>query len=104
MDDLLERLVGDPQLGVFWRGKCLDSRKRDRQHLVDFLCEAAGGPAAYTGRDMKTAHEGLRITSSDWDVFVKHAVAALDQCQVAADEQEEFLATAGMLQGQIVET
>ena len=44
VDDLLPRLVGDPQIGVFWKGKCVDSMRKDRQLIVEFLCEATGGP------------------------------------------------------------
>lgn len=101
-DDLLERLVRDSHLGVYWKGKCKDSMRRDRQLLVDFLCAATGGPAVYCGRDMKTSHEGLGITEGDWEVFVKHTVAALEKCRVPAGEKAEFLATAGMLKSQIV--
>jgi len=101
-DDLLERLVQDSQIGAYWKGKCKDSMRRDRQLLVDFLCAATGGPAVYCGRDMKTSHEGLGITEGDWEVFVKHTVAALEKCRVPEREKAEFLATAGMLKSQIV--
>jgi hypothetical protein len=29
------------------------------------MTEAAGGPAYYTGRDMKTSHVGMHIDDSD---------------------------------------
>lgn len=58
-DDLLDRLTSDPQLGSYWPGRSKDSMKRDRQLVVDFLCEAFGGPVIYCGHDMKTSHEGL---------------------------------------------
>ena len=77
-DDLLGRLTSDPQIGVYWKGHCKDSMQRDRQLVVDFLCAAFGGPTIYRGRDMKTSHEGLGISESDWQVFVKHTVATLD--------------------------
>ena len=43
-DELLRRLTSDPDIGVYWRGHSTDSMKRDRQLIVDFLCEAIGGP------------------------------------------------------------
>jgi hemoglobin len=104
LDDLLfERLVRDPQLGVYWRGHSKDSMKRDRQLLVDFLCMATGGPVVYRGRDMKTSHEGLQISESDWKVFADHTVATLSKFKVPQKEQEEFLAAAASLKGDIVE-
>ena len=57
----------------------------------------------YTGRDMKTSHEGLGISESDWQVFVKHKGATLDTLGVHGKEREEFLAAAASLKGEIVE-
>jgi hemoglobin len=103
VDDLLGRLVGDPQLGVYWRGHCMDSMKRDRQLIVDFLCAATGGPVVYRGRDMKTSHEGLQISENDWKIFMGHTVATLDRFKVPEREKAEFLAAATSLKADIVE-
>lgn len=103
VDDLLPRLTADPQIGVYWKGKCKDSMKKDRQLVVDFLCAATGGPVTYLGRDMKTSHEGLGISGSDWDIFVQHSVASLGDLGVAEKEKAEFLSAAAALKGDIVE-
>ena len=75
VDDLLPRLQGDSQLGVYWRGQNDHSKKRGRQMLLDFLVSALGGPAVYHGHDMRTAHQGLRINDSDWTVMERHVLA-----------------------------
>ena len=49
VDDLLPRLQGDPQLGVYWRGQNTHTKERGRQLLLDFLVQALGGPAKYQG-------------------------------------------------------
>ena len=103
VDDLLPRLTADPQIGVYWKGKCKDSMKKDRQLVVDFLCAATGGPVTYLGRDMKTSHEGLGISESDWDIFVQHSIASLGDLGVAEKEKAEFLSAAAGLKGDIVE-
>src|SRR5258708_21098548 len=77
VDDLLARLTNDPDLGVYWKGKCKDSMKKDRQLLVDFLCMKTGGPVNYLGREMRTSHAGLGITEGDWNIFPHHATSAL---------------------------
>ncbi len=46
----------------------------------------------YMGRDMKTAHAGLGITTADWDLSVKHLTATLDKLKVPAKERGEVLA------------
>ena len=103
VDDLLPRLTSDPQIGGYWKGKCRDSMKRDRQFLVDFLCAATGGPSSYTGRDMKTSHDGLGINDSDWSVLIRHTVATLDEFAVPKTEKEEFLSLIDTWKRDIVE-
>lgn len=102
-DDFLARVTADPQLGVYWRGKCKDSMRRERQLLVDFLASATGGPVNYTGRDMKTSHEGLGISESEWDVMVRHATAALEDLGVPEVERMEALSAVAAMKGDIVE-
>ncbi len=85
--DLIRRLRADAQLGRFWAHRGEDGIAREYQLLVDFLCNAAGGPMYYTGRDMKLTHRGMRISASDWDVFLGHLNATLDGFQVPAAER-----------------
>ena len=103
-DDLLARLMSDPQLGGYWKGASTDNRRKARQLIVDFMTEAAGGPAYYTGRDMQTSHQGMGIDGPDWDVFMRHAGATLDHFGVAPREREEVLAFFAGLRGDIVES
>jgi hemoglobin len=101
-DDFVGRLATDPQLNRFFTGLSVDSQKKLRQHVVDFLCNATGGPCLYTGRDMKTAHTGLGITETDWDSSVKHLVATLDKFKVPEKEKNEVLGAISGLKGDIV--
>ena len=101
-DDFIGRLATDPQLGRFFAGHNKEGLTRIRQHVVDFLCVATGGPCAYTGQDMKTAHTGLHITDEDWDASVKHLTATLDKFKVPEKEKGEVLAAISGLKGDIV--
>ena len=103
VDELLPRLQGDPQLGVYWKGQNTHTKRRGRQMLLDFLVQALGGPAMYQGLDMKAAHEGLNITESDWAIMERHTVAVLDRFGVQGHEREEFLGAAASLKGDIVQ-
>lgn len=76
---------------------------RIRQLIVDQLCAVTGGPCFYTGRDMKTTHKGLGISSSDWDLSVKHLVATLDKFKVPQKEKDEVLGAISTLKADIVE-
>ena len=101
--DLMPRLLSDPKLWVYWKGKSLESRRRGDQLLIDFLCAAFGGPVFYAGPDMKTSHQGLGITNEEWDIALGHIGATLDALGVAAREKGEVLAAAESLKGDIVE-
>lgn len=103
VDGFIPRLATDAKLGRFFVGASTDSQKRIRQHVIDQLCQATGGPCVYVGRDMKTSHGGLGITTADWDASVAHLVAVLDGAKVPAKEKQELLAIASSLKKDIVE-
>jgi hemoglobin len=101
-DDLLGRILRDPALAAYFKGKSQDSLRKDRQLIVDYVVEAAGGPAYYTGRDMKTTHTGLGITEREWDSFMGHARATLEQFAVPERERQDALAFFESLKGDVV--
>jgi hemoglobin len=102
-NDLLGRLRADPQLGRFWAHRGEDGIQREKQLLIDFLCANAGGPMYYRGRDMVLTHRGMRISESDWNVFLGHAGATLAKFDVPAAEQGDVVAFVQGLKNQIVE-
>jgi hemoglobin len=67
IDDLFALLHGDPAFARFFGGRSEDSVVRSRQLLVDQMCALSGGPCFYIGRDMKTSHRGLGITTAEWE-------------------------------------
>ena len=101
-DEFLDGLAKDKQLSRFLTGLSESSQKRLRQHVVDFLCQATGGPCVYTGRDMKTVHTGLKITESDWDATVKLLSGVLDKLKVPKKEKGETMAAVAGLKPDIV--
>jgi hemoglobin len=101
--DLLPRLQADAQLRRFWQHRGEDGVKREKQLLIDFLCSCAGGPLYYTGRDMKTAHKGMKISENDWTRFLGHLSATLDAFQVPQAEREEAVAFIHSTKPDIVE-
>jgi hemoglobin len=52
---------------------------------------------------MKTSHEGLGITDSDWDVSVNILVGILDEFKVPEQEKKELLGIVSGLKPSIVE-
>lgn len=99
----LPRLESDDKLRRFWDHRGEDGVEREKQLLIDFLSNAAGGPVYYTGRDMQTAHQGMRIDEEDWQRLVDHLSATLDSFNVPKQEAGEVLAFVDSTKQEIVE-
>jgi len=76
--------------------------KRIRQHLVDQICTAAGGPCFYPGRDMKTVHAEMEITEEVWNAFTGHIGETLRAFKVGERERNELVVIVGSLKADIV--
>jgi hemoglobin len=103
VNNLLQRLEGDKLLGRFWAHRGVDGVAREKQLLIDYLCNCAGGPTYYTGRPMKLSHVGMRINEADWQAFLGHLRATLDTFQLPAQERGEVLAFIDSTKPDIVE-
>ncbi len=103
VDDWVGNMSNDPMFTKFRTGFSHDSMKRRRQLIVEYICQAAGGPCYYTGRTMKVGHAGLGITQSEWNAAKKHLASALDKFKVPKKEKEEVLTMISGLKTDIVE-
>ena len=108
---LFERLGGDDGVEAavdLFYGKVLADERlygffdqtdmvSQHQHMRQFLAFACGGPKAYTGRDMRSAHQRLvtamGLNDSHFDAVVAHLVATLQELDVAP----EVIGEAGMV-------
>jgi hemoglobin len=77
--------------------------KKLNKLLVEQVCMATGGPCTYSGRDMKTTHKGLKITSAAFGALVEDLVAALDTFNVPKKEKDELIGILAPMKGDIVE-
>ena len=103
VDEFIQTLMSDPGMARFASTMSLESRRRNRQLTIDYLAAKSGGPTLYLGRDMKTAHEGLGINESEWNVAMGHVQRALVKLKVPERESKELLALFTDLKDQIVE-
>jgi hemoglobin len=90
-------------MGRFWENRGEDGIAREKQLLVDYLCNIAGGPVYYTGRDMKTSHSGMKISEIDWSIFLGHAGETMKALQVPQQECDEVVAFVLTLRDDLVE-
>ena len=76
---------------------------RHMKEVAGQLCEAAGGPSAYTGRSMRDTHAGMKTTAGEFDVVMQHLGAALDHLNVPKTEQDELVDLLSPMRDDIVE-
>ena len=100
IDDFLGRVAKDERINALF---AVGDVPRLRQRLVELVCQGTGGPCVYSGRDMKTAHQGMKITNEQFDALVGHLVATLDKFKVPAQEKNELLGVLGPMRASIVE-
>jgi len=103
VDDFVMQLAADPSIGVMFKGHSEDRMKKIRQHVIDFICQAAGGPCLYSGRDMKTTHKGLGITEEQWNTSAQYLKNTLNKFKVPEKEQKELFAAVSSIKNDIVE-
>lgn len=103
VNDLLPRLMQDEALGRFWAHRGDDGLQREKQLLIDFLCNRSGGPMYYAGRDMALAHRGMRISPSDWDRFMEHVRQCLSSFELPEAERADVISFIESTKGEIVE-
>lgn len=102
-NNMLPRLMSDSQIGRFWENRGADGIAREKQLLIDFLCHNAGGPMYYTGRDMTVTHLGMRISESDWTIFIGHLTDTLKHFDLPVAETDDVLSFIESTRSEIVE-
>lgn len=81
-------LRADPRLG----GRFAETDTAALQaKLASQICLIAGGPCVYTGRDMRSAHAGMRISEAEFAAAMQDLAAALDSQGVGERERDELL-------------
>ncbi len=102
-DFIVSQLVKEPRFQRLFAGAPPELLTKIRNHVVDQLCEATGGPCKYTGRDMRTTHKGMAVTEDDWNVTMGLLQASMDRLKVHPREQEELKAIIATTKSSIVE-
>ena len=100
VDDFVGRVAADTRIN----GKFANANiPRLKSMLVDQICQASGGPCTYKGKDMKSAHAGMGVSSSEFDALVGDLVATLNKFRVPEREKNKLLGALGPMKGDIVE-
>jgi hemoglobin len=100
--DFVTNMTGDGRVNARFKDMKGPEIERLKSNLSDQICDATGGPCSYVGRDMKTAHKGMKITEAEWNATVENLVKAMDKNKVGAKEKSELLGALGPMKADIV--
>ncbi|MES1256168.1 MAG: group 1 truncated hemoglobin [Acidobacteriota bacterium] len=105
VDEFVGRVAADNRINAFFAQTASDPKrlKTFKGNLVDQICQASGGPCKYKGKDMKTAHMGMGVSTANFNALVEDLVGALDKFKVGQHEKDQLLGALGPMKGDIVE-
>ena len=102
VNDFTANMAADPRVNERFKGMKPEAVEKFKSNLADQICDATGGPCSYLGKDMKTTHQGMKITEAEWNATVENLVKALDKNNVDAKSKQELLAALGPMKKDIV--
>jgi hemoglobin len=102
VDDFTATMAADTRVNARFKDMKPADLQTFKSNLSDQICDAAGGPCSYLGKDMKAAHAGMKITEEEWTATVENLVKALDKNNVAAGSKQELLGLLGPMKKDIV--
>ena len=105
VNDFVGNVGGDARINGYFKATVADPKRlaKFKANLVDQICQASGGPCVYKGKDMKTAHAGMGITSDAFNALVEDLVKSLDKFHVAEKDKNTLLGVLGPMKSDIVE-
>lgn len=98
--DLVAASVADRRIGDIFRGHDL---KRLNRTLAEQFCYLLGGGCAYTGRDMRAAHQDMGLQTADLNALIEHLQSAMAREGVPFRAQNKLLARLAPMKRDIVE-
>ncbi|HEU5293475.1 MAG TPA: group 1 truncated hemoglobin [Burkholderiaceae bacterium] len=99
VDDAIRNFAADPRINQRFAKANPDHLQNN---LVDLLCERAGGPCVYKGRNMADAHDGMQIRDDEFNALLEDIAKSMDKLKVPAAERRESLAILNQMRNAIV--
>ena len=99
VDIFYRKVLADERISSFFDDVDMD-RQRAKQKA--FLTFAFGGPNAYSGQDMRSAHAKMNLTEQHFDAVMENLGATLTELGVPAELIGEAAAIALSVKGDIV--
>lgn len=109
IDEFVALAAADEKVNFFRKGTDKEWKPGEgdvaklKMHLVNLVGQLTGGPQKYTGRDMKSSHAGMKITTAEFNALAGDLIAALDKFKVPQAEKDELIKIVASTAGDIIE-
>jgi hemoglobin len=100
VDDLVANHLKNPIIKT--RFENIKDLEHAKKMAREFFCAGAGGPEAYTGKDMVAAHKGMNISEQEYLAGMDDIVEALAKNKMGEDTVKDVVAILYSLKGQII--
>ncbi len=104
--DFVILAAGDSDINLFRDERYpLDNEGVERLErlMVEFLSSITNGPLEYSGGDLKSVHQGMKVSESEFKALAADFVAVLKKHEVPEKEINELIALLGTYKDDIVE-
>lgn len=101
-DEFYRRMLGDTRVSEFFDGVDMDGQIAKQRAFLTFV---TGGPAEYTGKDMRAAHAALQargLSDEHVDVVIEHLGATLIGLGAAEADVAEVAALAESVRADVL--
>jgi hemoglobin len=98
-DDFVARITTDPRIADRFTNANL---VRLRLELKAQFCYLLDGPCTYTGKDMKSAHEGMGLQNRDFNALAEDLQKAMDKERVPFWAQNQLVAKLAPMEHAVV--
>lgn len=97
--DLVPALQADARINATFDGVDME---RLAAKLEEQFCEVSGGPCKYSGKDMTTIHEDLKVSRAQFNALVEDLQAAMRRNNVPSRTQNRLLARLAPMHREVV--
>jgi hemoglobin len=98
--DAIDNHYVNPLIRV--RFEAIKDRATAERHATEFFCMGSGGPQAYTGKDLVSAHKHMNISEQELIALIDDFVAAMTKNGYADAEKNEVVAILYSLKGDVL--
>lgn len=100
-NDILDKNLNNPRIGHYFHKVDMDKLK---QLVFEFFSMGLGGPHKYSGRDMLTAHAGLNISETDFEIANDDTINALKENGVGEKEIDEVISILNSMKQDVIKS